>query len=187
MFPLGLGIALAIRLGATISRNVPRARQLALGTLCFSFVIFGSTAILMYRYRAAIFRIFTNEPEVIELCNEIWFDVCFYFFNLCFFAICIGISIGLGMQWTLGIVTVISLWCLGLPASYYFSIIRGGGLNAACKFKLYELSCRCRLSVQSELTLTHLLLLCVPRDLHLATLHTHQFLHGCCLSSQRLG
>eukprot|EP00527_Entomoneis_sp_CCMP2396_P007661 CAMPEP_0198139688 /NCGR_PEP_ID=MMETSP1443-20131203/2955_1 /TAXON_ID=186043 /ORGANISM="Entomoneis sp., Strain CCMP2396" /LENGTH=517 /DNA_ID=CAMNT_0043801889 /DNA_START=56 /DNA_END=1609 /DNA_ORIENTATION=+ len=131
MVPMGLGIALAIRLGATLSQNASRGRQLALATFCFSVVVFGSTSILVYRWSELVFSIFTDEDAVKELCREIWFHVCLYIFLLSLFAINVGISIGLGMQWTLGIVTVVSLWLLGFPASYYYSIIKGGGLYAA--------------------------------------------------------
>jgi len=134
MFPLGLGIALAIRLGATISHHVSRARWLAGGTMAFSVLLFGSSAVLMYALRWSIYRIFTNEDDVMELCDRIWFDVCVYFFVLSFFGVTTGVSIGLGMQWTLGIVTLVSLWCFGLPASYYFAVIRGGGLEAAWRY-----------------------------------------------------
>jgi hypothetical protein len=35
------------------------------------------------------------------------------------FGINLGIATGLGMQWTLGIVTVVFLWVLGFPLAWY--------------------------------------------------------------------
>jgi len=42
-----------------------------------------------------------------------------------------GVATGLGMQWTLGVVTLIFLWVIGLPAVYFFALVRHGGLDAA--------------------------------------------------------
>ena len=41
-----------------------------------------------------------------------------------------GIATGLGMQWTLGFVTFVFLWVIGLPAVYFFAIVRHGGLDS---------------------------------------------------------
>ena len=54
-----------------------------------------------------------------------------YFFVLAIFGIIMGVSTGLGMQWTLGVVTFIFLWVFGLPAVYFFAVYRDGGLSAA--------------------------------------------------------
>lgn len=35
------------------------------------------------------------------------------------------------MQWTLGVVTCCFLFVFGLPAVYFFALVRGGGLSAA--------------------------------------------------------
>lgn len=54
-----------------------------------------------------------------------------YFFVLAIYGIIIGIATGLGMQWTLGVVTFVFLFVFGLPAVYVFALVRGGGLSAA--------------------------------------------------------
>ena len=41
-----------------------------------------------------------------------------------------GVANGLGMQWTLGYVTFVFLWVVGLPALYFFALIRHGGLDS---------------------------------------------------------
>jgi multidrug resistance protein, MATE family len=131
MLPLGIGTALAVRLGGTLPRHVGRAKELAVGTLVVSSLVFGVESFAMYVGRDRIFRIFTKEQEVLDGCHEIWAKVCFYNFNLSVFGINMGIATGLGMQWTLGIVAIVFLWVMGLPASYYFAVVRGQGLGAA--------------------------------------------------------
>lgn len=131
MAPLGLGVALSIRLGATLPNNVLRAKELVAGCYLVGTVLFGAMAILMYVWRHAVFRFFTTQAQVLEGCEMIWTKVCFYFFNLSIFGITMGTATGLGMQWTLGIATLVALWCLGLPASYYFAVVQGQGINAA--------------------------------------------------------
>ena len=134
MLPLGMGIALAIQLGAVLAtRQVRRAKRLAVGTLLVSVVVFSVLSYGLYVYRFAIFALFTHEEAVIQLCDKVWFDVCLYCCILGVFGINAGISTGLGLQWTGGIVTVIVLWVFGMPASYYFAIQQGGGLEAAWK------------------------------------------------------
>jgi MATE family multidrug resistance protein len=133
MIPLGVGIALAVRLGATLSQSggVRRAKELVVGCYVVGSIVFGIIAIIMYTERHRIFHIFTTNPEVLQGCEEIWWKVCLYFFNLAVFGITMGTATGLGMQWTLGLVTIVFLWVMGFPAAYYFSVVRGGGLGVA--------------------------------------------------------
>lgn len=131
MLPLGLGIAVSIRLGATLPVSVARARQVVVDCLVFGLVVFGALSILMYRHRYFIFQFFTSSELVLGGCDEIWWKVCLYMFLLSTFGILMGVCVGLGMQWTLGITAIVVLWIFGLPASYYLSAYRGGGLAAA--------------------------------------------------------
>lgn len=131
MFPLGLGIALAIRIGHTLPHSVSRTRELAFGCWCINAVFLGVVSAVLYVTRHWIYRIFTREPTIQQGADEIWPHVCMFQFGVCMFAINIGLTTGLGMQWTLGIVTLFFLWVLGLPAAYYFAIVREGGLLAA--------------------------------------------------------
>ena len=135
VFPLGLGLALSIRLGTIISQDVAHCRTMAMGSLVATAAVYGVAAVLLYQARFAIFRLFLNpndhnNDDVWDLCHDIWWDACIYYFVLSLYAIVIGISIGLGLQWTLGCVTVISLWMIGMPAAYYFAIMRHGGIRA---------------------------------------------------------
>jgi multidrug resistance protein, MATE family len=131
MVPFGIGVALSIRLGETLPRSVRAAKQLAVGCWVVSAVLFGAMSLVMYTQRHSVYTLFTHELAVIEGAEEIWWKVTFYFFNLSIFGINIGIVTGLGLQWTLGAITLFSLWVVGLPAAYYFAIVKGGGLNAA--------------------------------------------------------
>jgi MATE family multidrug resistance protein len=131
MVPLGIGIALSVRLGTTLPQSVKRAKQLVAGTFVVGLTMLGIMAVFLYVYRYWIFRIFSEDPDVLELAEQIWWRVVLYFINLSIFGINMGVAIGLGMQWTLGFVTVLFLWLLGMPAAYYFAIYRGGGLVVA--------------------------------------------------------
>jgi Na+-driven multidrug efflux pump len=130
MFPLGVGIAISNRIGNTLPRNVHHAKVLAVATLITVAIVFGFFILAIYWYRAPIYRIFTNDPEVLAGCEAIWPLVCFYMWVLVMFGISTGIATGLGMQLTLGVWTLLYLWLFGLPATYYFAIIQGQGLMA---------------------------------------------------------
>ena len=129
MVPYGIGVALSIRLGATLSRNVKRAQQLVIGCALVSTLLFGIMTILMYTYRNFIFQLFTREPDVLDGCERIWWKVVVCFFVFGVFGINMGIATGLGMQWTQGIGTLVCMWFIGLPATYYFALLRGGGFE----------------------------------------------------------
>jgi Na+-driven multidrug efflux pump len=131
MVSLGIGNALSIRLGATLPRNVERAQQLTMACALVSTVLFAIMAFVMFAGRNFIFQLFTTEPNVLDGCERIWWKVVTYFFVLAVFGINMGIATGLGMQWTLGIVTLVFLWIVGLPAVYFFALVRGGGLETA--------------------------------------------------------
>ncbi|GKY98857.1 hypothetical protein MPSEU_000841700 [Mayamaea pseudoterrestris] len=124
MVPLGIGIALSLRLGATISCNVQHAKRLTALVYVSGSVLFAFMSVIMYYYREAIFRMFTSDLDVIDGCHAIWWRVCFYFFHLGIYALNMGVSTGLGMQWTLGVVTFVFLWIFGLPAALCLGITK---------------------------------------------------------------
>jgi len=131
MAPFSCGTALAIRMGVTLSNSVPRAKQIAIWTTIGSAIIFGLATIAIYVWQWQIFGIFTTDEEVQQLAHKIWWKVCFFNLNIVIFAIFTGVATGLGIQWTLGAVNFFFLWCFGIPITYHFAIVRGGGLNAA--------------------------------------------------------
>jgi MATE family multidrug resistance protein len=131
MLPIGIGIALSIRLGLTLVHSITRAKRLVLGCFLVSTLIFAAFSILMFTFRKAIFRIFVSDEEVLLGCDRIWWKVTVYNFSIGAFGINCGVATALGMQWTLGVVNTFFLWVIGLPALYYYTIVRGGGVDAA--------------------------------------------------------
>lgn len=131
MIPMGIGISLAIRIGTVLPNNSYQAKQIAFYGFIVSEFIFAIMCIAMYTSRFYIYHIFTNEPDVIDGCEEIWMKVCIYCFVLFTFAVNMGITTGLGKQWLLGTLTIVFLWFVALPCAYYFAIVKEGGLNAA--------------------------------------------------------
>ena len=129
--PLGIGTALAIRLGSMLPVNVPRAKQLVLWSFVATITLFAVLSFLMYLSRASIFALFTTDPLVLEEVDKIWWKVIAYYFSLSAFGVVTGVAVGLGMQWTLGIVNLGMLWFVALPGLYVQAIRYGGGLEAA--------------------------------------------------------
>ena len=62
---------------------------------------------------------------------RLWWQVCVYLMLVSFFWFLAPAISGLGMQWTVGIINMVTLWILTTPAVVYFAIVRGGGLYAA--------------------------------------------------------
>ena len=131
MAPFAFGIALAIRMGVTLTQSVTRAKQIVVWTTVGSAILFGCVTIAMYVYSDAIFSIFTTDEEVKELAHKVWWKVCLFNFNVVIFAIFTGVATGLGMQWVLGAVNFFFLFFFGIPVTYHFAVVRGGGLDAA--------------------------------------------------------
>ena len=131
MVPLGLGIALSIRLGQVLPRSVTRAKQLLVWTFIVAFILVSGISGWLYIYRNFVFHIFTNEDQVLKGCESIWPQVVFYNWTLSISAISMGAATGLGMQWTLGFVTFTCLWVVGMPGLWYFAIHREGGIEVA--------------------------------------------------------
>jgi multidrug resistance protein, MATE family len=131
MGPYSLGIALSIRLGATLPVLVSRAKQTVIDTFISSTLVFGLLSIIMYIQKDWLIGLFTTSDAVTRGCHEIWWKVCMYSFCLSIYGVYMGACVGLGMQWTLGIGTFVSLWLLGLPSAYFLSVVRGGGINMA--------------------------------------------------------
>eukprot|EP00592_Proboscia_alata_P027453 CAMPEP_0194449450 /NCGR_PEP_ID=MMETSP0176-20130528/130155_1 /TAXON_ID=216777 /ORGANISM="Proboscia alata, Strain PI-D3" /LENGTH=209 /DNA_ID=CAMNT_0039276581 /DNA_START=141 /DNA_END=770 /DNA_ORIENTATION=+ len=129
MLPTGLGIALSIRIGVTLSKNVRGAQLLSLWSLLIGTVVFGVLSVLLYTQQNLVVALFTRDPNVVEGCKTIWFKVCILHFNVGIYCIVVGIATGLGMQWTLGICNFFAFMIIGLPTVYYYAIFRDGGLD----------------------------------------------------------
>lgn len=130
MVPLSVGTALAVRLGATLPVSVEQAKKTAQQALYFGSLIFSFLVLSMYFGRYNIIHLFTHDEEVLQGCELIWGVCCFYAWQLGLFSLLMGVCVGLGMQWTLGITTMVVLWFVGLPATYYMAIVQDGGILA---------------------------------------------------------
>eukprot|EP00980_Cylindrotheca_fusiformis_P030327 scaffold24656_cov181-Cylindrotheca_fusiformis.AAC.4 len=130
MIPLGIMIGLTVRLGHLIAFDVKRAKQLAAWCMFFSTIVGGVVTGLLYQFRIEIAMLFTSDQEVIEGCQAIWPKLCYYIFVLYIFGINSAILRALGMQWHMAAILFGCLWVGTLPAIFFFSVHRNGGINA---------------------------------------------------------
>lgn len=132
MGAFGIGVSLSIRLGHILPRDVDRAQEIVLGVCVISCLAFGVGSLALYFCRHSIYRIFVAEDDHLVLagCEEIWGKVCVYFFLVSWFAMNTGVANGLGMQWTLGFLTLLFLWLLGVPGLWYYGLHKNGSLSA---------------------------------------------------------
>jgi Na+-driven multidrug efflux pump len=131
MTPFAAGISLSIRMGVTLSQSVQRTKMIVAVTVLVSSLVSGIVSIVIFFKSRWIFAIFTTDEQVMGLAQSVWWKVCTFNFNVSIFAILCGVATGLGQQWTLGAVNFFFLWIFGLPVTYYFALVRGGGLDAA--------------------------------------------------------
>jgi Na+-driven multidrug efflux pump len=129
--PFGAGTALTIRMGTTLLISVREAQHIAIACVVLVTVFSMFVNLLVYVNSESVIGFFTNDREVIELANAVWWKVCIFNQSVALFGILSGVANGLGMQWTLGGVNIFWLWVFGLPTIYHFAVTRGGGLEAA--------------------------------------------------------
>ncbi len=137
MVPLSIGIALSVRLGATLPYSVKKAQQLTICTLVGSVILFGALSFCLYFGESWIVQLFSIDPDIQKGAHAIWWKVSVYYFNLSIYGINMGIATGLGHQWRFGIVTIVCLWGVSLPGMYWYAIRGGGGLDLAWTFIYY--------------------------------------------------
>jgi len=130
MIPLGISIGLTVRMGTVLATDVPRAKKMAAWCMGFTIIVGGIVSSVLYLLRVPIVLLFTNDPEVLQGCVDIWPKLCVYVFILYIFGINSAILRALGMQWHVAAIVFGICWFLALPTIVYFSIYRGGGLDA---------------------------------------------------------
>ena len=130
MIPLGISIGLTVRLGNLLATNLPRAKKVATWCMACTILIGAIVAGSLYLLRVPIVLLFTNDPEVLHGCEKIWPKLCVYIFVLHIFGINSAILRALGMQWHIAAIIFGTCWAGALPTIVYFSIYRGGGLDA---------------------------------------------------------
>jgi multidrug resistance protein, MATE family len=131
MIHLGIGIAVSIRVGNVIPQSVSQTKLICVYAVVFSSIVFAIIAILTYIGRSYIYSLFTTEQDVIDGCEQIWFKVSLYSFNMGIYTVVDGISTGLGKQWLAGYLTILFMFVLGIPSLYYFAVYKEGGLDIA--------------------------------------------------------
>ena len=67
MIPLGIGIALSVRLGSILPTSVERAKALLFWCYIINMGIMAMISAAVYVYREALFRMFTSDAEVLEV------------------------------------------------------------------------------------------------------------------------
>eukprot|EP00980_Cylindrotheca_fusiformis_P017009 scaffold5194_cov118-Cylindrotheca_fusiformis.AAC.3 len=129
--PLSAGTALSIRLGMTLTISVSHAKDIVLASVMMVTAFFGFVNTMVYNHSDWIIGFFSNDSEVVELAQQIWWKVCVFNQTCALFGGLCGVATGLGMQWKLARINIFWLWIFGLPTIYYFAVASGGGLDAA--------------------------------------------------------
>jgi len=148
MGAVGLATGLAVRIGTELSRNVHRAKLIAMWCMGFAIAVGAFISLGLYWLRIPIIRWFTNDEQVFKVsttaasefmekrqynltncvplslqgCLNIWGRVCIFVFILYIFSINRAIMRALGMQWCIAAVVVTCLWCGALPAIVYMAV-----------------------------------------------------------------
>jgi Na+-driven multidrug efflux pump len=115
-------IAMSTRVGNVLPISASRAKTISVwGTLvsCIVLFIVHST---IYFLRGPIISLFSNDDEIVKGCNAIWLDLTIYTFNANVMFVLSGIAVALGMQWSLGVISAVCLFGLGLPLMYFNAI-----------------------------------------------------------------
>lgn len=130
MIPLGISIGLTVRMGSVISTDVKKAKLMAAWCMGFTIVVAAVVSSLLYQFRIPIAKLFSDDPEVIQGCQEIWPKLCCYVFIIYIFGINSAILRALGLQWRMAAIIFVCLWLGTLPAIVIFAIQKQGGLDA---------------------------------------------------------
>jgi multidrug resistance protein, MATE family len=135
-FNLGVGfmIAISTRIGNVLPVSVPRARSICFWGSLFSYAVFAIVNAIVYMLDTTIITLFSNDPDVIAACKRTWLDLFLFQLSINVFYVNSGIATGLGMQWTLGLLTGLFLFGLGLPLIYYFAVVQEGGVEAVWRW-----------------------------------------------------
>ena len=139
MIPLGLSMAISVRIGNTLSSPpvslaVQKAKRLANYSFLYAIAIGLIQATFLNTHQNFIVNLFINTKDIIhtndtymielQLTQEVWYKICIDIFILHIFCIEAGILRALGYQWRLATVIVIVLWCCTLPTVIYSCFFR---------------------------------------------------------------
>jgi Na+-driven multidrug efflux pump len=143
LVPESIGVALSTRLGTLLPQDVRLTQQVAMFSFVVCIIIYGTMAYAMYAFRATIIRSIASEEdeEVIEGCERIWWKVCLMFFVWCMYGFNEGVAVALGLQWTVGCLTMIFLWLFGLPCAWYFGIVHYQSIDVVWSWLIPPYAC----------------------------------------------
>lgn len=117
-------------MGNVISSDVKRAKRMAAWCMGFTTLVGAVVATVLFQFRVSIATLFSDDPKVIQGCQDIWPKLCYYVFMLHVFAINSAILRALGLQWRMAAIIFVCLWLLTLPTIVVVSIWNKGGLDA---------------------------------------------------------
>jgi multidrug resistance protein, MATE family len=141
LVPESIGIALSTRLGTLLPQDVRLAQQLVIWSFVVCSIIFGIMSYSLYAFRGTIIRLIVSDEDVIEGCERIWWKVSLNFFLWCVYGLNEGVAVALGLQWTLGWLTIVVLWMFGLPCAWYFGIIRYQSIDVVWSWLIVPYAC----------------------------------------------
>lgn len=130
MIPLGISIGLTVRMGSVISTDVKKAKLMAAWCMGFTIVIAALVSSLLYQFRIPIAKLFSDDPEVIQGCQDIWPKLCCYVFIIYIFGINSAILRALGLQWRMAAIIFVCLWLGTLPTIFIVAVQKEGGIDA---------------------------------------------------------
>jgi multidrug resistance protein, MATE family len=126
---LGISIGLTVRMGHLIAYDARKAKFLAAWCMLFTTLFGAGLMLCLYQYGVPIVMLFTDDEVVIQGCQHIWPNLCYFIFVLQIFGINAAILRALGKQWDVAAIMFGCLWFAALPSIVYFAMYRQGGLE----------------------------------------------------------
>ena len=144
MVPLGLSIAVAIRIGHAVgSGDMPRARLSVQSCLSMTLVFMGLSAIMMFLFAHELASLFIRDQAVVLLAAQLLFIAgLFQIFDGLQVA-CVGSLRGLHDIVVPTLINFCGYWLLGLPVSYFLAFRLGYGARGNLDGLAYWNGVRC--------------------------------------------
>ncbi len=127
-FTWGIMRATTVMIGQNIgAEKYDRAEKIAYENMKLMLVILGLGAVLIFSFRAQLFQVFIDDPQVVEEGSRFLaiFLPSIPFFGI--FFIVGAVARGSGHNLAFTIISIIRLWALRIGLTYVFSILMGMG------------------------------------------------------------
>lgn len=122
MLPLGISFASSCLVGNYIgARNIALAKRFANLTIIFNVVCTVVVIIFFYIFKGQLARLFTTEPEVVAIVDEVLWIICIYIFFDTIHGVQSGIIRGLGRQAYGSLYTLLCYYVFGMPLALIFA------------------------------------------------------------------